>query len=211
MTRARTAQGADEIYLFGFSRGAYTARAVAGVIGTVGIPWEIRNSEEHWEDYRKIAKLMSKQRGLKPGTPKYERLEAEIDTIQNEEKKDKRQEEAGSRTGPRTSGSNASPSSTPWDHTVFPPAWALAGCRIFSPTGRGVSAAAGSAQRWTWRSTPWPSTRCDGRSCRRSGCSRKGTRSARVRSSSRCGSPVCTATLAAGTRTSASRTWPWPG
>lgn len=81
-------QGADEIYLFGFSRGAYTARAVAGVIGTVGIPWEIRNSEEHWEDYRKIAKLMSKQRGLRPGTPKYERLQAEINTIQNEEKKD---------------------------------------------------------------------------------------------------------------------------
>ena len=83
-----TAKAADEIYLFGFSRGAYTARAVAGVISTVGIPWEIRNSEEHWEDYRKIAKLMSKQRGLKPGTPKYERLQAEINTIQNEEKKD---------------------------------------------------------------------------------------------------------------------------
>ncbi len=32
---------ADEIYLFGFSRGAYTARAVAGVISAVGIPWEI--------------------------------------------------------------------------------------------------------------------------------------------------------------------------
>src|SRR5919202_4486031 len=28
----------DEIYLFGFSRGAYTARALAGVIGAAGIP-----------------------------------------------------------------------------------------------------------------------------------------------------------------------------
>ena len=43
----------DEIYLFGFSRGAYTARAVAGVLGVAGIPFEIRHSEVHWENYRK--------------------------------------------------------------------------------------------------------------------------------------------------------------
>jgi uncharacterized protein (DUF2235 family) len=54
----------DEIYLFGFSRGAYTARAVAGVLGAVGIPEEIRHSEVHWESYRKIAKLRSQQRDL---------------------------------------------------------------------------------------------------------------------------------------------------
>lgn len=81
---------ADEIYLFGFSRGAYTARAVAGVISAVGIPWEIRRSEEHWENYRRIAKLRSNQRGLKEGTPKYQKLEAEIASIQNEKGKDEK-------------------------------------------------------------------------------------------------------------------------
>ena len=47
----------DEIYLFGFSRGAYTARAVAGVIGTAGIPRDISNVETHWDKYQQIAKL----------------------------------------------------------------------------------------------------------------------------------------------------------
>src|SRR6059058_4478483 len=30
-------QPGDEIYLFGFSRGAYTARSIAGIIGTTGL------------------------------------------------------------------------------------------------------------------------------------------------------------------------------
>lgn len=73
----------DEIYLFGFSRGAYTARAVAGVLGAVGIPWEVRDSEVHWETYRKIAKLRSKQRDLDPKSRRYQRLDEKIQEIQN--------------------------------------------------------------------------------------------------------------------------------
>src|SRR5436190_11529026 len=47
----------DELYLFGFSRGAYTARALAGVIGTAGIPIDIGKTEVHWNLYQQIAKL----------------------------------------------------------------------------------------------------------------------------------------------------------
>jgi uncharacterized protein (DUF2235 family) len=47
----------DEIYLFGFSRGAYTARALAGVIGSAGIPRDIRSAEQHWDVYQQMAKL----------------------------------------------------------------------------------------------------------------------------------------------------------
>jgi hypothetical protein len=47
----------DEIYLFGFSRGAYTARAVGGVIGAAGIPLDISETEEHWQRYQKLAQL----------------------------------------------------------------------------------------------------------------------------------------------------------
>ena len=50
----------DELYLFGFSRGAYTARALAGVIGTAGIPIDIRKTELHWNLYQQIAKLRPK-------------------------------------------------------------------------------------------------------------------------------------------------------
>lgn len=49
----------DEIYLFGFSRGAYTARAVGGVIGAAGIPLDISETEEHWQRYQNLAKLKS--------------------------------------------------------------------------------------------------------------------------------------------------------
>ena len=52
----------DEIYLFGFSRGAYTARAVAGVLGVVGLPYDISKSEKHWDNYRRIAKLEADNR-----------------------------------------------------------------------------------------------------------------------------------------------------
>ena len=70
----------DEIYLFGFSRGAYTARAVAGVIGTAGIPRDISNTEKHWETYQEIAKLRSGQRYPK-GTPKRLKADAAMDAL----------------------------------------------------------------------------------------------------------------------------------
>jgi len=47
---------ADEIYIFGFSRGAYSARALAGVIGAIeGIPKQSSFSELEtiWDYYRK--------------------------------------------------------------------------------------------------------------------------------------------------------------
>jgi uncharacterized protein (DUF2235 family) len=55
----------DEIYLFGFSRGAYTARALAGVIAQAGIPVDIKHAEHHWNKYQEIARLQPK-----PGTPR---------------------------------------------------------------------------------------------------------------------------------------------
>jgi uncharacterized protein (DUF2235 family) len=44
----------DEIYIFGFSRGAYSARALAGVIGAAGIPRqaEFEQIERIWNYYR---------------------------------------------------------------------------------------------------------------------------------------------------------------
>jgi uncharacterized protein (DUF2235 family) len=50
-------EAGDEIYLFGFSRGAYAARALAGLIGTAGIPRDISTTEEHWGLYRDLGKL----------------------------------------------------------------------------------------------------------------------------------------------------------
>jgi uncharacterized protein (DUF2235 family) len=47
---------ADEIYIFGFSRGAYSARALAGVIGAIGgIPKQssFDELEQIWNHYRK--------------------------------------------------------------------------------------------------------------------------------------------------------------
>jgi uncharacterized protein (DUF2235 family) len=49
----------DEIYIFGFSRGAYTARALAGVIGAIGgIPKvsSFGEVEKFWTHYKKSAK-----------------------------------------------------------------------------------------------------------------------------------------------------------
>jgi hypothetical protein len=48
-------EGNDEIYIFGFSRGAYSARALAGVIGAIrGIPKQeyFDRLEEIWKYYR---------------------------------------------------------------------------------------------------------------------------------------------------------------
>lgn len=45
----------DEIFLFGFSRGAYTARAVAGVISTLGILTKsgMEDFNRIYEEYKK--------------------------------------------------------------------------------------------------------------------------------------------------------------
>ena len=42
----------DRIYIFGFSRGAYTARRLAGLIAHSGIPVLARDAELGWEIYR---------------------------------------------------------------------------------------------------------------------------------------------------------------
>jgi uncharacterized protein (DUF2235 family) len=73
-------EAGDEIYLFGFSRGAYTARALAGVIGAVGIPTDIKHAEEHWRRYQDIAKVRPK-RGVPRGAPAWQKFEAERDDI----------------------------------------------------------------------------------------------------------------------------------
>src|SRR5262249_20747942 len=76
-------EAGDEIYLFGFSRGAYTARALAGVIGQAGIPVSIKLAEHHWNRYQQIAKLRAK-----PGTPRdseeWRKAQAAIDEIRKE-------------------------------------------------------------------------------------------------------------------------------
>jgi uncharacterized protein (DUF2235 family) len=53
----------DEIYIFGFSRGAYTARALAGVIGAIGGIPKVSSfgaAEEIWTHYRKSKKGRAK-------------------------------------------------------------------------------------------------------------------------------------------------------
>lgn len=52
----------DEIYLYGFSRGAYTARAVAGIIGEVGLvrPAYFDRFEGVWDSYRQYANTGSR-------------------------------------------------------------------------------------------------------------------------------------------------------
>lgn len=69
---------ADEIYIFGFSRGAYTARALAGVIGSAGIPVDISNVETHWNIYQQMAKLRPDHR-LPKDSPK---RKAAVDAIE---------------------------------------------------------------------------------------------------------------------------------
>jgi uncharacterized protein (DUF2235 family) len=55
----------DEVYIFGFSRGAYTARALAGVIGAIGgIPKvsKFGEVERLWAHYRKDSKTREKEK-----------------------------------------------------------------------------------------------------------------------------------------------------
>jgi uncharacterized protein (DUF2235 family) len=53
----------DEIFLFGFSRGAYTARSVAGLIAHVGLlrKHHMENFEEVWDYYRQPEKVREKE------------------------------------------------------------------------------------------------------------------------------------------------------
>jgi uncharacterized protein (DUF2235 family) len=76
-------EAGDEIYLFGFSRGAYTARALAGVIGAAGIPVDIKHAEHHWNRYQQIAKLRPK-RGTPRDSEEWRKAEAAIDEIRKE-------------------------------------------------------------------------------------------------------------------------------
>jgi uncharacterized protein (DUF2235 family) len=73
----------DEIYLFGFSRGAYTARALAGVLGVAGIPVIISQSVKHWDFYRRLAKLEAENRGRNKTTPLYKRNAKEIKLLRD--------------------------------------------------------------------------------------------------------------------------------
>ena len=51
----------DEIYLIGFSRGAYAVRALAGMIGASGIVRSADNAEVAWAHYRVSPAVRSKQ------------------------------------------------------------------------------------------------------------------------------------------------------
>jgi uncharacterized protein (DUF2235 family) len=76
-------EAGDEIYLFGFSRGAYTARALAGVIGAAGIPADIKHAELHWNCYQQIAKLRPK-RGTRRDSEEWRKAEAAIAEVRKE-------------------------------------------------------------------------------------------------------------------------------
>lgn len=73
----------DEIYIFGFSRGAYTARALAGVIGSAGIPVDISNVETHWNIYQQMAKLRPSYR-LTKDSPKRKKADEAIELLRKE-------------------------------------------------------------------------------------------------------------------------------
>jgi uncharacterized protein (DUF2235 family) len=73
----------DEIYLFGFSRGAYTARAVAGVLGTGGIPLDISETEDHWNLYQQMAKLKDQRGHYGPNSKKRAPYDTEINDLQD--------------------------------------------------------------------------------------------------------------------------------
>jgi uncharacterized protein (DUF2235 family) len=76
-------QAGDEIYLFGFSRGAYTARALAGVIAAAGIPVDIKHAEHHWARYQEIARLRPK-RGTPRDSEEWRNAQAAIDKVREE-------------------------------------------------------------------------------------------------------------------------------
>jgi hypothetical protein len=59
-------QDGDEIFLFGFSRGAYTARSVAGLIAHVGIlrKHHMENFEEVWDYYRQPEPIREREEAM---------------------------------------------------------------------------------------------------------------------------------------------------
>jgi hypothetical protein len=68
----------DELYFFGFSRGAYTARAVAGLVADMGLltPRGLDNFSTVYSDYYKFKKLSyddetRKQLGFRPHLPRF--------------------------------------------------------------------------------------------------------------------------------------------
>jgi hypothetical protein len=76
----------DQIFIFGFSRGAYTARALAGVIGTSGIlrKDQFQNSDIAWYHYRLPAGVRARfprgaDKALLAHLPKALRAYAEFD------------------------------------------------------------------------------------------------------------------------------------
>jgi len=74
----------DEIYLFGFSRGGYTARALAGVLGTAGIPLDIAETERHWNLYLEVAKLKTKRGRYRKGSRRRLPYDAKIKAKEDE-------------------------------------------------------------------------------------------------------------------------------
>jgi uncharacterized protein (DUF2235 family) len=74
----------DEIYLFGFSRGAYTARALGGVIGAAGIPMDFSKLEQHWEFYRELSKLRIKRDKYPVDSKKWLRWDGEMEALKKD-------------------------------------------------------------------------------------------------------------------------------
>jgi uncharacterized protein (DUF2235 family) len=64
----------DEIYLFGFSRGAYTARSVAGMIGAVGLMTRKSMVQGHFAEA--LERYRSHDRGANPEDAEYDSLKA---------------------------------------------------------------------------------------------------------------------------------------
>ena len=143
----------DEIYLFGFSRGGYTARAVAGVLGTAGIPLDISETEEHWIHYQQIAKLRDKRGRYVNNSPKRAPYDAQIKALEAELAKITAYE--GSELPIRCVGV--------WDtvgaygiHRASPTVYS----RKSSPTGPAGSVTPALVIRCSLACTRWPLTRC---------------------------------------------------
>ncbi len=76
--------GKDEIYIFGFSRGAYTARALAGVVGVAGIPKGIREAGLHWDYYRRISGLKMKRHKARDDPKQLSAIEEQMKQLTDE-------------------------------------------------------------------------------------------------------------------------------
>jgi len=74
----------DEIYIFGFSRGAYTARALAGIVGVAGIPKGIREAGLHWDYYRRISGLKMKRHKARDDPKQLSAIEEQMKQLTDE-------------------------------------------------------------------------------------------------------------------------------